>query len=147
MAFSFFDCHIILLLGPNMLYALFIHGSPFQTKACHSALTFATTILASKEHQLKGVFFYQDSVVIGNRFNQNPRDEFDIQAAWQSLSKDHSIELTLCIAAAVRRGIISESESKRYELESASLAPQFQLEGLGTLVSFMNDCDKIISFK
>ena len=92
-------------------------------------------------------FFYQDSVLIGNRFNQNPRDEFDIQAAWQSLSKDYGIELTLCIAAAVRRGIISESESKRYELESASLAPQFQLEGLGTLVSFMNDCDKIISFK
>jgi tRNA 2-thiouridine synthesizing protein D len=130
-----------------MLYALFVHGSPFQSKACHSALTFAKAIIKSQEHQLKGVFFYQDAVLIGNRFNQNPRDEFDLQTAWQDLSKQHNIELSLCIAAAVRRGIISEQESQRYELDSSNLATQFKLEGLGTLVSLMNDCDKVISFK
>lgn len=130
-----------------MQYALFVHGSPFQTKACHSAFTFAKAILDSREHQLKGVFFYQEAVFIGNKFNQNPRDEFDLQSAWQNLAKDNGIELYLCIAAAVRRGIISKEESQRYELESESLAPYFQLEGLGTLVSLMNDCHKIISFK
>lgn len=130
-----------------MLYALFVHGSPFQSKACHSALTFAKAIIKSQEHQLKGVFFYQDAVLIGNRFNQNPRDEFDLQLAWQNLSKQHNIELSLCIAAAVRRGIISDQESQRYELDSSNLATLFKLEGLGTLVSLMNDCDKVISFK
>jgi len=130
-----------------MLYALFVHGSPFQSKACHSALTFAKAIIKSQEHQLKGVFFYQDAVLIGNSFSQNPRDEFDLQSAWQDLSKEHDIELSLCIAAAVRRGIISEQESQRYELNSANLAAEFKLEGLGTLVSLMNDCDKVISFK
>ncbi|OUR72280.1 sulfurtransferase TusD [Marinomonas sp. 42_23_T18] len=130
-----------------MLYALFVHGSPFQSKACHSALTFAKAIIKSQEHQLKGVFFYQDAVLIGNGFSQNPRDEFDLQNAWQTLSKEHNIELSLCIAAAVRRGIISEQESQRYELKSANLAAEFKLEGLGTLVSLMNDCDKVISFK
>jgi len=130
-----------------MLYALFVHGSPFQSKACHSALTFAKAIIKSQEHQLKGVFFYQDAVLLGNSFSQNPRDEFDLQSAWQGLSKEHDIELSLCIAAAVRRGIISEQESQRYELNSANLAAEFKLEGLGTLVSLMNDCDKVISFK
>lgn len=130
-----------------MLYALFIHGSPYQSKACHSALAFAQAIIKSQEHQLKGVFFYQDAVLIGNKFSQNPRDEFNLQAAWQTLSKDENVPLHLCIAAATRRGVISEEEGKRYELGGTNLAPEFQLEGLGTLVSLMNDCDKIINFK
>lgn len=130
-----------------MLYALFIHGSPYQSKACHSALAFAKTIISSQEHQLKGVFFYQDAVHIGNANSQNPRDEFDLQKAWQDLSKEHGIDLYLCIAAAVRRGIISNEEAERYELSNANLATEFKLEGLGSLVSLMNDCDKTISFK
>lgn len=130
-----------------MQYALFVHGSPYQSKACHSALSFAKAIIESKEHQLKGVFFYQDAVLIGNSLSQNPRDEFNLQAAWQTLSKEQGIELYLCIAAAIRRGIISEDESHRYELESHNLAAGFQLEGLGTLVSLMHDCPKIISFR
>ena len=129
-----------------MLYALFVHGSPFQTKACHSALTFAKAITQSQEHELKGVFFYQDAVLLGNSFIQNPRDEFNLQTAWQNLAEENDFDLFLCIAAAVRRGVISSDEGKRYELESSNLAHGFQLEGLGSLVSLMNDCDKTISF-
>ena len=129
-----------------MLYALFVHGSPFQTKACHSSLTFAKAIIQSEEHQLKGVFFYQDAVLLGNSFSQNPRDEFNLQAAWQDIASDHNVDLFLCIAAAVRRGVISPDEAKRYEVEGSNLAQGFQLEGLGSLVGLMNDCDKTISF-
>lgn len=130
-----------------MQYALLVHGSPYSTKACHSALTFAREIIKSSEHTLTGVFFYQDSVLIGNKLSQTARDEFNLQHAWQNLSIENKTPLYLCIAAAVSRGIINETESKRYELDSANLAPQFQLEGLGSLVALINECDKIISFK
>ena len=130
-----------------MQYALLVHGSPYSTKACHSALTFAKAIKATKEHSLSGVFFYQDSVLIGNKLTQVARDEFNIQSEWQTFGQTNNIPLYLCIAAAVSRGIISQSESERYELDAFTLASTFQLEGLGTLVSLMNENDKVITFK
>lgn len=130
-----------------MRYALLIQGSPYSTKACHSAWTFANTIISSKEHDLAGVFFYQDSVLIGNQLTQVTRDEFNIQSAWQTLNQTSDTPLYLCIAAAVSRGIISHEESQRYELTQYSLATGFQLEGLGSFVALTNDCDRLICFK
>jgi len=130
-----------------MQYALLVHGSPYASRACHSAWEFAKAIVSTQEHTLLGVFFYQDSVLIGNQLAQVSRDEFNIQTAWQHLSKESGVPLHLCIAAAISRGIINESESQRYELEASTLAPQFQLEGLGSFVALINDCDKLISFK
>ena len=96
---------------------------------------------------IKGVFFYEDAVLIGNQTAQPPRDEINLTKAWQEIAEQHSIPLYLCIAAAVRRGIINESESRRYELEQHTLAQHFQLEGLGTLVDLMNTTNKIIQFR
>lgn len=131
-----------------MRYALLVHGSPYSSKACHSALVFAQALQQStSEHSLSGVFFYQDSVLIGNKLQQTTRDEFDIQAAWLDFSQEYNIPLSLCIAASVSRGVISESESKRYELGSANLADGFQLEGLGTLVSLLKENEKLVNFR
>ncbi|TBR44311.1 sulfurtransferase complex subunit TusD [Marinomonas agarivorans] len=129
-----------------MRYALLIKGSPFSSRACHSALTFAQAIIANSKHQLLGVFFYQDSVLIGNKLNQVARDEFNIQTAWQVFGQTNNIPLSLCIAAAVGRGVINETESQRYEETVATLADGFTLEGLGSLVALMNDSDKLITF-
>lgn len=129
-----------------MQYALLIKGSPFSSRACHSALTFAKSVVANTEHSLIGVFFYQEAVLIGNRLTQIARDEFNIQTAWQEFGQNHNISLSLCIAAAVGRGVINETESQRYEENTATLADGFALEGLGSLVALMNDSDKLISF-
>lgn len=130
-----------------MQYTLLITGSPYQSKACHTALRFIQAAISKYPDCIKGVFFYEDAVLIGNRMAQPPRDEINITQAWQEIAKAHDVPLYLCIAAAVRRGIISESESRRYELEQHSLAEQFQLEGLGTLVDLMNTTNKIIQFR
>ena len=130
-----------------MQYTLLITGSPYQSKACHTALRFIRAALNKHPDSIKGVFFYEDAVLIGNQAAQPPRDEIDLAQAWQDIAKQHSIPLYLCIAAAVRRGIINESESRRYELEQHTLAEQFQLEGLGTLVDLMNSTNKIIQFR
>ena len=130
-----------------MQYALLVTGDPYQSKACHTALRFIKSALARPDTDIKGVFFYQDAVLIGNQLSQPPRDEVNLLKAWQSLSQEHDIPLYLCIAAAVRRGILSEGEAQRYETESFNLAPQFQLEGLGTLVELMNSTCKVIQFR
>jgi tRNA 2-thiouridine synthesizing protein D len=130
-----------------MQYTLLITGSPYQSKACHTALRFIKTAISKYPNCIKGVFFYEDAILIGNQIAQPPRDEIDITKAWQEIAKQHDVPLYLCIAAAVRRGIISESESRRYELNQHTLAEQFQLEGLGTLVDLMNTTNKVIQFR
>lgn len=130
-----------------MLYTLFITGSPYQSKACHTALRFIKAAISKYPNCIKGVFFYEDAVLIGNQVSQPPRDEVNITQAWQKVAKEHDVPLYLCIAAAVRRGIISENESRRYELEQHTLAEQFQLEGLGTLVDLMHATNKVIQFR
>ncbi|WP_115895992.1 sulfurtransferase complex subunit TusD [Marinomonas pollencensis] len=130
-----------------MQYALLVTGSPYQTKACHSALKFLKAALLNPQHTPIGVFFYEEAVLIGNALSQPPRDEFDLRKEWAELAKAHHIPLYLCIAASVRRGIVNETESKRYELSQHSLAEGFQLEGLGTLVELMNTTSKLIQFR
>ena len=130
-----------------MQYTLLITGSPYHSKACHTALRFVRAALIKYPNSIKGVFFYEDAVLIGNQTAQPPRDEINLTKAWQAIAEQHSIPLYLCIAAAVRRGIINESESRRYELEQHTLAQHFQLEGLGTLVDLMNTTNKIIQFR
>ena len=130
-----------------MQYALLVTGSPYQTKACHSALKFLKTALLNPENTLEGVFFYEDAILIGNALAQPPRDEIDLTKEWAELAKAHNIPLYLCIAASVRRGIINETESQRYETSQHSLAEGFQLEGLGTLVELMSTTSKLIQFR
>ncbi len=130
-----------------MQHTLLITGSPYQSKACHTALRFVKTALTLQPDSIKGVFFYEDAVLIGNQLNQPPRDEINLTKAWQTVAQEHNIPLYLCIAAAVRRGVVSEDESRRYELTQHSLAEHFQLEGLGTLVDLMNTTNKVIQFR
>lgn len=129
-----------------MRYTILVTGSPYQTKACHSAYTFCKALTES-EHQLSGVFFYQDAVLIGNRLAHPPRDEQDLRKEWISLASQHQIPLHLCIAAAIRRGIVDEGEKERYSLDASSIDPAFHLEGLGTLVQLMTETDKLITFR
>ncbi|WP_111638424.1 sulfurtransferase complex subunit TusD [Marinomonas shanghaiensis] len=130
-----------------MQYTLLITGSPYQTKACHSGLRFIKAALSKYPDSIKGVFFYEDAVLIGSQIAQPPRDEINLMKAWQDIAQQHNVPLYLCIAAAVRRGIINDTESRRYELEQHTLAEHFQLEGLGTLVDLMNTTNKIIQFR
>ncbi|MBJ7536660.1 sulfurtransferase complex subunit TusD [Marinomonas transparens] len=130
-----------------MQYTLLITGSPYQSKACHTALRFIRACIEKHPNAIKGVFFYGDAVLVGSQIPQPPRDEINLLQAWQDIAQEHNIPLYLCIAAAVRRGIISEEESRRYELKQHSLAENFQLEGLGTLVELIHTTQKVIQFR
>lgn len=130
-----------------MKFSLLITGSPTSTRACHSALDFALALMRNGDHSLAGVFFYEDATYIANHYAMPPRDECHISQEWADFSAQYETPLYVCIAAAVRRGVINDTEAKRYELKGSSLAKEYQLEGLGTLVSLSNKSDKVVRFR
>ena len=56
------------------------------------------------------------------------------------------VELAVCIASGIKRGVLSEEERARYEKTSNSLAEPFTLVGLGQLISAINEADRYIEF-
>ena len=130
-----------------MNYSLFITGSPTASRACHSALDFAEAAVTNGENTIQGIFFYEEAVAIATNLAMPPRDECNIRDEWSIFAKQHNIPLYVCIAAAIRRGQLNESEAKRHEVEHFVLADEYQLEGLGSLVSLTLESDRIVRFK
>ena len=64
---------------------------------------------------------------------------------WRALSAQ-GVELAVCIASGIKRGVLSEEERARYEKTSNSLAEPFTLVGLGQLISAINEADRYIEF-
>jgi len=75
-----------------------------------------------------------------------PRDEFDLPAAWQTLLRDYRINAVVCVAAAVRRGILDADEAARLDIDSPTLAPGFVLGGLGELIEACEQADRVVTF-
>ena len=64
---------------------------------------------------------------------------------WSELA-DQGIELAVCIASAIKRGVLNAEEQARYEKTSHTLAPGFELVGLGQLVAGIQYADRYIEF-
>lgn len=128
-----------------MNYSLAIYGGPYSDQASHSALHFARATL-ERGHQINRVFFYHDGVYNGSSLISPPQDEANVPAEWQALAQQHNLELVVCIAAAVRRGLLNEQEARRYSKTSHNLAEGFTLSGLGQLIDAGLTSDKLITF-
>lgn len=128
-----------------MLFSLIIQASPFSTQSTGSAFRFAQAALSSG-HQIHRVFFYSDAVLTASSLIAAPQDESDLPALWQSLAVEHDLDLVVCIAAAVKRGVINEGEAKRYEKPADNLAKGFDLSGLGQLAEAIAVSDRVVTF-
>ena len=128
-----------------MIYTLAVHGSPYQSMANQHALSFARSCVLA-EHRINRVFFYHDGVYAALGTRVPPQDEIDVTAEWQAFAADNDVELCVCIANALKRGILDEQEQTRYDEMSANLAPGFVLVGLGQLIGAMADSDRYIEF-
>ena len=73
-------------------------------------------------------------------------DEFDLVRAWQRLHEQHQVGLHICVAAALRRGVVDEAEASQQGLPCANLQPGFTLSGLGTLAEAALTCDRVVQF-
>ncbi|MCG8610978.1 MAG: sulfurtransferase complex subunit TusD [Pseudomonadales bacterium] len=119
---------------------------PPQAQGAQSALKFAKASL-NAGHELHRIFFYQDAVNLASTLQIIPRDEYNLNDEWSAFIAEYKLDAVVCIAAAVRRGVLDENEAKRYNTQGYNLSPQFELSGLGQLVDAMIVSDRMITFK
>ena len=128
-----------------MKFTIAVHGAPYASNASQSALAFAHAALAAG-HEIARVFFFHEGVLTGLNSVVPPQDERDVTADWVALAQDHEVELAVCIANALKRGVLNAPEQKRYEKPSATLADAFELVGLGQLIDAITSSDRYVEF-
>ncbi|TNC80020.1 MAG: sulfurtransferase complex subunit TusD [Oleiphilus sp.] len=128
-----------------MKLSILVLGSPYNSQAAYSALRYTQAALDSG-HEIYRVFFYQDGVHACSNLPAPPQDEFNTYEAWQTLQEKHELDCVTCIAAAARRGVLNEEESKRHNLPAFNLATQFSLSGLGQLIEANAESDRLVTF-
>lgn len=128
-----------------MRFALSVHGGPATFQASRSALNFARAVLA-EGHEIQRVFFHAEGVHNGSALTVAPQDEEDPAAAWEALGRDHGVELMVCVASALRRGVLDADEARRYRRAHGNLRETFVIAGLGQLVDSALQADRLITF-
>ncbi len=128
-----------------MRYAILLLGAPYSHQASHSALRFARSLVA-RGHELEGVFFYHDGVQNAARLAAPSQDEPHLVDGWKTLHSEHDVPLQVCIAAALRRGLLDEREAARHGKSGHSVASPFELTGLGQLIDLGLRCDRLVTF-
>tara|TARA_Y100000588_G_scaffold328936_1_gene364798 strand:- start:731 stop:1120 length:390 start_codon:yes stop_codon:yes gene_type:complete len=126
-------------------YTLLVNGPLYGSQSARSAYQFAVALL-QQGHKLHSVFFYQDGVSNGSDLTVPANDEFDLAAAWQKLANEHNVSLETCVAAALRRGIISSEEAEQHQLSGSNLASGFTQAGLGSLSEALLTQDRVVQF-
>ena len=109
------------------------------------ALLFAQAALAGG-HEIVRLFFYQDGVYNASASVVTPQDELDLPKQWRAFVSEHQMDGVVCIAAALRRGVLDEEESGRYQRDAVAVGAPWELSGLGQLHDAVQDADRLICF-
>ncbi len=117
-----------------MKLGILVNEGPYTHEATDSAYLFCKAALA-KGHEIHRVFFYHDGVNNATRLTEPPQDDRNIVKRWSQLAQEHGIDLVVCVAAALRRGIKDEV-----------LAPGFRISGLGQFIESGIQSDRIVIF-
>ncbi|WP_339337749.1 sulfurtransferase complex subunit TusD [uncultured Oceanicoccus sp.] len=128
-----------------MRFSLLILGAPYSSQSVSTALRFAQAAV-NAGHSFYRIFFYHDAVNSGNKLITPPQDENDIPLQWQNLANDHDIDLVVCIASALKRGVLDAKEADRYEKNTYNLNNGFKISGLGQLIDASIESDRLITF-
>ena len=74
------------------------------------------------------------------------QDELDVAAAWTRFVGEHRLDAVVCIAAALRRGVLNAEEAARYQRPAANLQAPWELSGLGQLHEATQMADRLVCF-
>lgn len=119
--------------------------SPAHSPASRRALRFCEAALAGG-HEIVRLFLYQDGVHSASANTVTAQDELNITEQWQQFIGRHELDGVVCIAAGLRRGVLDEQESKRYQRPAANLASGWELSGLGQLHEASQEADRLVCF-
>lgn len=117
-----------------MIFGILVNEGPYQHQASDTAYQFCAAALR-RGHTVKRVFFYNDGVNNASRLTEPPQDDRNIVQRWSKLAEEHGVDLVVCVAAALRRGIKDDN-----------LAPGFRISGLGQLVEAGIQTDRLVVF-
>ena len=92
-----------------MKFGILVNEGPVpRTRRPTRAYQFTRAAL-EKGHEIHRVFFYHDGVNNANRLTEPPQDDRNIVKRWSKLADEHKLDLVVCVAAALRRGIKDEN--------------------------------------
>ncbi|MBE8189604.1 MAG: sulfurtransferase complex subunit TusD [Candidatus Thioglobus sp.] len=131
-----------------MKIAIQINEGPYQHQASDSAYQFAKAAIA-KGHEIFRVFFYHDGVNNASAFTVPPQDDRNVINQWAELgikNADGEPELVICIAAALRRGMLDESEAGKNGITGNNINPAFRISGLGQLIEAGIQAERLVVF-
>ena len=128
-----------------MIYSIAVYGSPYANPSSLAALRFSQAVIAAG-HSIYRVFFYHESVHTGSLLATPAQDQTSLHEQWSTLATDYDIELIVCIAAALKRGVIDEQEADRWNKQGHNMGSPFILSGLGQLIDATMGADRHISF-
>ena len=128
-----------------MQFALGVFGAPYTHQASDTAYKFALAAL-DNGHSIYRIFFYHDGVLNANGLSVPPQDEVNMVNRWAKLGGDYKVELAVCIAASLKRGILDKGEADRYEKAHFNIHPGFTIVGLGQWIDAMLQSDRTIVF-
>ncbi len=139
------DTQALLAGVPTKSIAIMVCQHPNSHSSHTLALRYCQTLI-QLGHKIDRLFFYHNAVSIGSSLSVYSQDETNINQAWLELIIENNIDAVLCIASALKRGIIDENEAKRYKKDANNLASGFRLAGLGDWIESMNRADQHIVF-
>lgn len=119
--------------------------SPAHAPSSRRALRFAEAALDGG-HTITRLFFYQDGVHSASANVVTAQDEADIAAQWRDFVANHQLDAVVCIAAALRRGVLNQEEADRYMRPAVNLPGPWALSGLGQLHEAAQLADRLVCF-
>jgi tRNA 2-thiouridine synthesizing protein D len=143
-AFEFFIIGQVFSPEPVMKFAINLFSAA-HAPSSRRALLFAQAALAGG-HEIVRLFFYQDGVHSASANAVTPQDELDLPAQWRDFIAQHQLDGVVCIAAALRRGVLNDEEAQRYQRPAANLLTPWELSGLGQLHDAAQMADRVICF-
>lgn len=127
-----------------MKFAIALYSAA-HAPSSRRALRFAEAVLAGG-HEIVRLFFYQDGVYSASSNIVTPQDEPDLAQQWAAFVSEHQLDGVVCIAAALRRGVLNEAEAMRYQRSAVNLTAPWDLSGLGQLHDAIQAADRLICF-
>ena len=119
--------------------------APAHVPSSRRALRFAQAALDGG-HEIVRLFFYQDGVHSASGNVVSPQDELDLPREWREFVQQHQLDAVVCIAAALRRGVLNAEEAQRYGKPAANLEAPWELSGLGQLHEAAQLADRLVCF-
>ncbi|HIE78782.1 MAG TPA: sulfurtransferase complex subunit TusD [Candidatus Thioglobus sp.] len=130
-----------------MKISIQINEGPYQHQASDTAYQF-TKSAVEKGHEIFRVFFYHDGVNNASRFTIPPQDDRNVVNLWADLKQadGSDIDKVVCVAAALRRGMLDDSEAGKNGIDGNNIHSSFRISGLGQLIEAGIQSDRLVVF-